>query len=364
MKKKILFCIYNLNMGGIPTAMLSLLKSLDPNKYEITVLMEKKLGFFLDKVPNHIKIIDYNLDESTNGNILLRKIKNRLKLIKFCLKLWKKYDFSACYTTYGIPSSIIARYASKNNAIWIHGDYYEIYNHNVEKIKNFFSKIKVSKYKNIIFVSESSKLNFLKVYPHLKNKCKSFNNIIDYESIIINSKEKIVIKKTKPVLLHVGRHLENVKRLSLIINNTYKLINEGYDFQVWLIGDGPSTNDYKKMVNKLNLQNYVLFLYSKKNPFPYYKKADALILSSKYEGNPVVFIESLVLNKPIITTNVSDSLIDIKDKFGIVTENSEESLYLGMKKFLDEGFEIKKKFNAQEFNDKILNEIEEMIYGN
>jgi len=361
MKKKILFCIYNLNMGGIPTAMLSLLKCLDSNKYDITLLIEKKYGFFIDNIPNHIKIINYDLDESNNGNRLFRKIKNRLKLIKWIIKIWNKYDFSACYTTYSIPSSILARYASKNNAIWIHGDYYEVFNHCTNKIKEFFNKIKVNKYKNIIFVSNSSKENFIKVYPELTNKCKSFNNVIDYNNIIIKSKEKLEINKNHTTFLHVGRHLDDVKKISLIINNSYKLKKEGYDFEVWLIGDGPSTNDYKKMVQKLKIQKNVIFLDKKQNPFPYYKKADALILSSKYEGNPVVFVEAMVLNKPIVTTNVSDALINIDRKFGIVTNNDEESLYLGMKKFLDEGFIIKEKFNPQKFNNEILKEIEEII---
>ena len=84
-------------------------------------------------------------------------------------------------------------------------------------------------------------------------------------------------------------------------------------------------------------------------------------MSSQFEGYPVVFVESMILNKPIVTTLVSDANKDIKDKFGIVTENSLEGVYIGMKKFLDEGFEIKEKFNPEKFNKDIIDELKKVF---
>ena len=84
-------------------------------------------------------------------------------------------------------------------------------------------------------------------------------------------------------------------------------------------------------------------------------------MSSQFEGYPVVFVESMILNKPIVTTLVSDANKDIKDKFGIVTENSLDGVYEGMKKFLDEGFEIKKKFDPEKFNKDIINELKKVF---
>ena len=84
-------------------------------------------------------------------------------------------------------------------------------------------------------------------------------------------------------------------------------------------------------------------------------------MSSQFEGYPVVFVESMILNKPIVTTLVSDANKDIKDKFGIVTENSLDGVYIGMKKFLDEGFEIKEKFNPEKFNRDIIDELKKVF---
>ena len=99
----------------------------------------------------------------------------------------------------------------------------------------------------------------------------------------------------------------------------------------------------------------------KENPYSYLRESDCLLMSSQFEGYPVVFVEAMILNKPIVTTLVSDANKDIKDKFGIVTENSLDGVYDGMKKFLDEGFEIKKKFDPEKFNKDIINELKKVF---
>ena len=83
-------------------------------------------------------------------------------------------------------------------------------------------------------------------------------------------------------------------------------------------------------------------------------------MSSDYEGYPVVFIESMILGKPIITTNVSDSMLDVNEKFGIVVEKSENGVYLGMKEYLDKGFNMQ-KFDAKKYNEEILNKLDEIF---
>ena len=92
----------------------------------------------------------------------------------------------------------------------------------------------------------------------------------------------------------------------------------------------------------------------KTNPYPYMTKSNAFLLSSAREGYPVVFLESMVLNIPIVTTNVSDAKLDIENKYGIVVNNDDDSIYLGMKEYLDKGFIINKKFDYKNFNTKII----------
>ena len=114
---------------------------------------------------------------------------------------------------------------------------------------------------------------------------------------------------------------------------------------------------YKKLAR--DIKN-IEFLGKKTNPYPYLKKSDCLLMSSDFEGYPVVFIESMILGKTIITTDVSDSEKDIKNKFGIVVEKSENGVYNGMKQYLEKGYNIE-KFNAEEFNKKIIEKLKQII---
>ena len=126
--KKLLFAAYNLDLGGIETALITLTNFLLEQGYDITIALEKKEGVFLDKISPNIKVIEYT--PANNKNILIRKINNIIKRIKFIKKYKNKFDFSASFATYSIPASFIARIGSKNNAIWGHADYLTLYNNN------------------------------------------------------------------------------------------------------------------------------------------------------------------------------------------------------------------------------------------
>lgn len=357
--KKILITAYNLDIGGIETALINLLKKLDLNKYQITLVLEKKEGIFVNQVPSGIEVIDYNLCYSKN--IIYRKIKNRLKLLFWKALHKNKYDYSICFATHSIPGALIALNGSNNNAIWLHGNYCNFFDYDLNRINEFFKKIKLSKFKNYVFVSHENKNETLKYYK-LEGNIYIINNIIDGDNIIKKSKEEIEYKKpNKTVFVNVSRHDEYQKKITRIIEASKKLFEDGFDFELLLIGDGPDTQMYKKLVKKYHLENNIKFLGKKSNPFPYYKISDACVLSSQSEGYPVVFNEARVLNIPLITTKVSDYQ-DIDNLYGIVVE--QDKIYDGMKKFLNEGFVIKKKFDYKEYNKDIISKIDSLINKN
>lgn len=362
--KKILFSAYSLDVGGIETALVTLINYLAP-KYEITLALEKKQGIFLDMIPNNVKIITYT--PSNNKIVIIRKITNFIKQLKFKSKYKNKFDFSACYTTYSLPSSFIARCASKNSALWIHNNYMDFYNQDIIEYKRFFQKLKVEDFNKIILVSNLNRIQFISCFPYLSKKSIMCHNLIDYQTILKKSElqnedmQKILKSKreNETIFVHVGRHDEQSKKITRIISATRKLNKEGYKFKVLLVGKGQDTREYRNRAK--DLKN-ILFMGLQKNPYPYIKNSDCLILSSETEGYPVVLQEALTLGTPIISTDVSDVKSDFSNKYGIIVENSEKGVYSGMKEFLNKRF-IPEEFSPKKYNEEIIKRIERIING-
>lgn len=356
MKKKVLFAAYSLDVGGIETALVTLLNYLK-DKYDITLALEKKQGIFLDKIPESVKIIEYRISESKNP--IIRKIQNAFKQSVFKLKYKNKFDASVCYATYSLPCSFMARNASKKAFLWVHNNYMNFYDDNILKYRKFFKDLKVYDYKNIVFVSKLDKRVFVAQFPECSKKAIVCNNLIDYKSIIEKSDEIIddMKKEDIPTFINVGRHDEKQKKLSRIINVTKKLNSEGYKFRVIFVGKGTDTREYKELAKKTK---NIEFLGAKKNPYPYLKLSDCFLMSSQFEGYPVVLVESQILGKPIVTTDISDAKEDIDKKYGIVVENSETGVYKGMKEYLDNGFKTK-DFDAEKYNQDIIEKIDKIL---
>ena len=357
--KKLLFSAYTMDVGGIETALISLLNELI-KKYEITLVLEKKQGVFLSELDEKINVIEYT--PSNNKNVFVRKLINLAKRIKFILKYKNKFDFAASYATYSRPGSFCARTASENNCLWIHSDYLGVYENRIDEMIKFFQDVEYNKFAKIVAVANRAKDSFLQVFKDYVKEIYVLNNLIDYNKILEKAEEKIELNKGEEVtFLNVSRHDEHAKKLTRLLNVCEKFKNENYKFKVLFVGQGPDTEMYQKIIDEKDLKENIIMLGSKENPYPYFNIADSIILTSDYEGYPVVFVEAMVLNKPIITTDVSDAKLDIEGKYGIVTEKTEEAIYEAMRNFIENRYKIKEKFNPEEFNEGILRKIEEVI---
>ena len=378
--KKILFAAHSLELGGIETALITLLEELAKKEYEITLVLEKKEGIFLDTLNPKIKVIEYC--PSNQKIVPIRKAINMFKQLKFKLKYKNKFDFAAAYATYSLSNGFVARTASENSALWVHLDYLTQNNNNEELTKNYYKELRCEEFKQIIFVSEEARENFLKLFPDCKEKAIYCNNLIDGEKILKKAEEPIIesekgtVKQQKDTdnlranvvepeqkiitFLNVGRHDEKQKQLSKLIQVAEMLKQDGYKFKILFVGDGQDTNLYKEMVKNKKLEDTITFLGKKKNPYPYYKKSDCVVLTSDYEGYPVVFLESMILKKPIITTNVSDYKT-IEGKYGQVTTKEIDSIYKAMKSFIENGFEIKEEFDYKKYNEEIIQKLEKIF---
>lgn len=286
-----------------------------------------------------------------------------------------------------------------------------------EKYIDFVKKIVKNNIRKIVFVSKKSRETFNNIVDKeyiVKNNIKTFNikNYIDGENIISKSNEfkeiendtkyeqlKEIIKEHNKngniIFLNVGRHSKEknlitlVKVFNNIIKNSEKKEEENENenqkqkedeygdnilkkkIYLLMVGYGKETKELVKYVEENKLTDRIIFLGNKKNPYPYFKMADYVILTSLNEGYPVVFQEAMILDKKIITTDVSDAVIDIKEQqrgyiISFDEKNMKNEIIEILKKEEQQENGIKsKKYNYIEENninnDKIYKDILELV---
>ncbi len=358
-KKDLLFTAVDFNIGGIEKSLISLLNQFDYNKYNITVVLEKKQGTLLPNVNRNVHLEEVKV--SNHKNVFLRKGLNFFRKLVFTILNYNKYDCSSCYATYSLSCNKLAKVASKNTLFFIHSDYTLIYKDEKEFYK-FFEERKVDEYHKIIFVTNEAKDNFVKKYKNLKDKCAVYATFVEVDDILEKSKEKITVKKPrgKKLLVFVGRLEDHSKKVSRAIN----LVKEIDNIALWVVGDGPDRKMYEELVKNEKLEKDVTFFGMQKNPYPYIAAADYVILTSDYEGFALIYQEAIILNKEIIgTIDVSDSQMNIGKDFAFIVSKDEKKMIKEVKEILKSKGKMKKvdykKIQKERFEslEKIFNEV-------
>lgn len=357
-KKKLLFTAYSLNVGGIETALINLVNRINLDKYQVEILLEKKEGIFLDKVKEEITVKEYKVYD--NRNIMIRKFLNLTKRLLFTLINYHTYDFSCCYATYSLSGSKIAKIASKNNAFYVHNNYKDLYK-DEKKEKEFFDNRGIENFGHIIFVSNEYQKEFLRLYPNLKNKVLVLNNFIDTKSILEKSKEKEQEKKPKDkkLFVFVGRLDDDAKKVGRAI----LLAKEIKEMELWLVGDGPDREKYEELVKKERVVSRVKFLGKQKNPYPYMKMADYVLMTSDYEGFPVIYLEAITLQKPLITTiDVSDDKLNIGKDYATIISKDQKEMTKQVKEILTKSSKTK-KIDIEKLQATRMDDFEKLFDG-
>lgn len=316
-KKELFFASNSLEIGGIETALVNLLNRIDDSKYNVTLVLEKKKGENLNNLNKNINVKEIKV--SDHKNVIIRKLINATRKLWFKIMNYEIYDFSCCYATYSYSSNVLAKIASSNNSIYVHSDYKQLYK-NENEFKEFFDSRKIQEFNKIIFVSNEAKNSFLSSYKELKKKCLVINNFLDISMIKEKSIEKVKAtrQKNKTLFVFVGRLDDSSKKLKRAMNLVKEL-----NVELWIVGDGPDRTMYEEYKKELKVGNNITFFGMKTNPYPYMKQADYVILTSDYEGFPVIYVEALILEKQIITTiPTSDDEIDMKDYAFIIPKDN------------------------------------------
>ena len=199
------------------------------------------------------------------------------------------------------------------------------YDSNMEMLKYY------NMYDKVICVSKSTKEK-LEKYIDNPDKVDYLYNIVNDKIIKEKACEDIDIeKKYRFTFCTVGR-LSKEKGFLRLLKCHKKLIDEGLEQNLIIVGEGPEKETLQQYIQENNLNKSVILTGLQVNPYKYINKSDIFVCSSFSEGFSTACTEAVILKKPVISTLVDGAkeLID-SNGCGIVVDNNEEELYNAMK---------------------------------
>lgn len=374
-KKKILIRIGSLRHGGAEKVLVTFLKNLPQDQYDIDLLLNLYSGKYLNEVPDWINIIYLNKGEMITTNRIQDIPKKAMRVIyqnalkKFPTLLYngklkgKKYDIEFA-AIHGMQDEILnSPLQSSKKIVWIHNDLSQVKEYNETEIKKFFG------FDKIMVISEKIETLFLDLAENetQKQKIVKIYNPLDTEEIVSKAEQPIInyeFDQTIPTFISVGTVFPQ-KGFDRLLRVHKKLLDEGFKHKILIVGDGYDFENIKKLKTELNVDETATMLGFTDNPYPYFNKADFFILSSRYEGFPTVLFEAITLKKKIIATEVSGVKEMLNNgELGLIVENSEEGIYSGMKKALLDSQDFEKytdKLKDYEMPFNLENSVQKIV---
>jgi len=367
-KKRVLIsCNRTLGMGGIEKSITTFVNAFDTDRYDVTLVLNNRNGERNSELNlDNIRVVYVNDFDSSRllkddirkfrilpvirsfyYRMMLRitsdwyaKIMYTYKIIERAIVIPGRFDLAYSFTTDYSDLSIVLKADAGKRACMIHGD--AGLNPNHAKMNDHL----VRKLDRIFAVSEDAKKSFESVHPSSADKLFVFPNIIDSKKIRRQSEEGItdVIKDGTITLCTVGG-IKQVKGQQLLPKTIALLKEEGIAVRWYLVGDGPGKSEVETLARQYGVEEQIVFLGIRKNPYPYMKCCDIYVQPSISEALCTTTMEAKILRKPIVTTDapgMREQFVSGENGL-IVDEMTPEALFEGIKTLLDHP-EMQQKF--------------------
>lgn len=270
----------------------------------------------------------------------VKEVKQIIK--KFNPDIIHAHDRSAC---------IIAALASKKIPVVAH-----IHVNNNKGmsafVKNAVLTLFAKKYRHIFWVSDSAydQFQFKRI---VSKKSSVLYNVLDTEALYKKCEQDEALYNYDVV--YVGRlsHQKNPERLIKVLHELVKLKNE---VKIAIVGSGEFSEYITKYISDNNLEKNIDYFGYKNNPLKLISDSKVMIMTSYFEGTPMVALEAQCFGTPIVSTPVDGMKKIVTNGYnGYLADNDEDLLYLLMQVITDSELRAKLKDNSlsrsKEYND-------------
>jgi len=374
MKKKRLFIsMHYMELGGAEISLIGLLQALDYTKYDVDLFIHRHQGELMQFIPKKVNLlpeeIAYSCIESPITEAIHRfqfgvawgRLKAKFRARKYnpqnpsksqnaifqyiaqeveqylpSLEKYGEYDLAISFLQ---PHNyVLNKVKAKKKACWIHTDYTKVEFDTDAELPIW------NAYDHIVSISQEATNSFLKVFPSLRNKIIEIENILSSEFVRKRAEEfdvsaEIPKKDNVINILSVGRftdakNYDNVPDICRKINTQLSTLNTKLSVRWYIIGFG-NEELIRHKIKESGMEENVIILGKRFNPYPYMKACDIYAQPSRYEGKSVTVREAQMLYKPVVVTNYPTAKSQIQDGIdGIIVPLDNEGCAKGILEFI------------------------------
>ena len=384
-KKRIFISMHYMEIGGAESSLIGMLQAIDYASYDVDLFLHAHRGEMMQFIPYEVNILpeikNYSMIESPIMDVLKARcfsvlwarIVAKLRYYHY-LKQNGLSESAAVYQYIGdavapvLPSlyelgeyDLAISYMSPHNIVrdkvkakkkicWIHTDYTRI------DINTEIELPVWASYDHIMSISSDVTKTFLQVFPSLRNKIVEMENILSSEFVRKRSEEIDVSTELTGdgiKILSVGRFCE-AKNYDNVPDICRRIREQGINLYWFLIGYGDESL-IRERIHEAGMEDYVIILGKRTNPYPYIKACDMYAQPSRYEGKSVTVREAQMLCKPVVITDYPTAKSQIQDGMdGVIVPMDNEGCAKGMTDFI----------NNRQLIQQIIQALESHDYGN
>ena len=322
-------------LGGAERALINMLNHFDYEKYRVALWICGDEQGNVHLIPPSVDVKYMNSEFAVNDadlsktplsvikstyNKLLAKVtikddqKNKHYFSR-SLPLASRDNYDCIIAYRGWDASVLRfafhRLRGKKRVIWMHNDTYDT----AFPFPKYYGQAD-----HIFCVSKTIKQHMLEKYCLSPKKISVFYNILDEEDVLKKGEAPCNEPMQHPAILSVGR-LSWEKGFEMIPETASILKHKGHTFCWYIIGEGYKRRDIEPKITEFGVEDCVVLLGAKDNPYPFYKKCDIFVQTSITEGYCITTAEAKLFFKPIVTTNLPVMQEQFRDHInGLIAE--------------------------------------------
>lgn len=255
-------------------------------------------------------------------------------------------------------AGFMAALPANRHLIYLHNDMLEESEKRLPNLRKVF--VFYDKYDAFLNVSESSMRtnqdSFRVIHPALVERFHLVRNGLDVQRILNDSEVELEDESYEAFKRDTRFKIVNVARLwpeknqVRLVEMAKVLIDQGHDVAVYILGAGPLAAELENLIKGLELQERVMLLGVKRNPFPFVRQSQCHVLSSDYEGQGIVLLEAMTMGIPCVSTDIPGPDGVLQNGLGILTPLTPEGLAQGVIQIITGSF-VARKFDALAYNE-------------